>query len=68
MVGVVQHKVATALRIWARRQAEGQKAAAGTGEQEAWHGHGDARVERERREHERREVARREGEEREKRE
>ena len=30
MVGVTQHKVATALRIWARRQAAGQEAAAGT--------------------------------------
>ena len=71
MVGVVQHKVAKALKIWARRQAAGQEAAAGTGQaagqeaadagtggQEACHGHGEVRVEHERREHERREVER----------
>ena len=31
MAGVVQHKVAKALKIWARRRAAGQEAAAGTG-------------------------------------
>ena len=66
MVGVMQHKVAKALKIWALRQAAragaaaaGQEAAdAGTGGQEAGHGHGDIGAERDRREHEGREVER----------
>ena len=72
--------MAKALKIWARRQAAGQEAAAGTGQadgpeaadagtggHDAWHGHGEVRVEHARREHERREVERREDEKREKR-
>ena len=45
-----------------------EAADAGTGGQEVWHGHGEVRVEHERRERERREVERREEEKREKRE